>query len=202
MQAARTRFTRESADTRRDALIAACAASLARHGASGTSVRSICTIAGVSPGLLRHYFNGIDALVAATYLSTGQRVQKALADAVAAAPQIPRARLLAYLTASFAPPISDPQLLATWLAFWALTKTDQHIATLHGQIYRNYRAELEALLAACQPGNHRLSAIALSALVDGLWLELSLGDAPFSQEEAGMLVEKWLDALLVRVRTN
>jgi TetR/AcrR family transcriptional repressor of bet genes len=30
-----------------------------------------------------------------------------------------------------------------------------------------------------------------------LWLELSLGDAPFSRDEAGALVEKWLDALLV-----
>jgi hypothetical protein len=42
-----------------------------------------------------------------------------------------------------------------------------------------------------------LTAVALTALVDGLWLELSLGDAPFSRDEAGALVEKWLDALLV-----
>jgi hypothetical protein len=104
--------------------------------------------------------------------------------------------LLAYLTASFVPPIADPQLLATWLAFWALTKTDPQIALLHRQIYRDYRADLETLLSACQPGDHRLTAVALTALVDGLWLELSLGDAPFSRLEAGMLVEKWLDGLL------
>jgi TetR/AcrR family transcriptional regulator, transcriptional repressor of bet genes len=196
MQAIRSPFTRESADTRRDALIAACATSLAQNGVQGTSVRVICTEAGVSPGLLRHYFDGIDALIAATYRWTGDKVQTALADAVAAAPHTPRDRLLAYLTASFVPPIADPELLATWLAFWALTKTDAHIAQLHGDIYRDYRADLEALLAACQPGDHRLTAVALTALVDGLWLELSLGDAPFSREEAGMLVEKWLDALL------
>lgn len=196
MQAIRSPFTRESADTRRDALIAACATSLAQNGVQGTSVRVICTAAGVSPGLLRHYFEGVDALIAATYRWTGDKVQTALADAVAVAPQTPRDRLLAYLTASFVPPIADPELLATWLAFWALTKTDAQIAGLHGEIYRDYRADLEALLAACQPGDHRLTAVALTALVDGLWLELSLGDAPFSREEAGMLVEKWLDALL------
>jgi TetR/AcrR family transcriptional repressor of bet genes len=196
MQAARSSFTRESADTRRDALIAACASSLATNGAQGTSVRAICTSAGVSPGLLRHYFDGIDALIAATYRWTGERVQTALSEAVAAAPQSARARLLAYLTASFAPPIADPELLATWLAFWALTKTDTQIAALHGQIYRAYRADLEALLAACQPGDHRLSAVALTALVDGLWLELSLGNAPFTGDEAGQLVEKWLNTLL------
>lgn len=196
MQAIRSPFTRESADTRRDALIAACAASLAKNGVQGTSVRVICTEAGVSPGLLRHYYDGIDALIAATYRWTGDRVQAALAEAVAAAPQTPRDRLLAYLTASFVPPIADPELLATWLAFWALTKTDAQISKLHGQIYRDYRADLETLISDCQPGNHRLTAVALTALVDGLWLELSLGDAPFSREEAGMLVEKWLDALL------
>lgn len=196
MQAIRSPFTRESADTRRDALIAACAASLANNGVQGTSVRVICTEAGVSPGLLRHYYDGIDALIAATYRWTGDRVQAALADAVAAAPQTPRDRLLAYLTASFVPPIADPELLATWLAFWALTKTDAQISKLHGQIYRDYRADLETLISDCQHGNHRLTAVALTALVDGLWLELSLGDAPFSREEAGMLVEKWLDALL------
>ena len=196
-QNSRQSFTRESADSRREALIEACARSLARNGVPGTSVRVICTEAGVSPGLLRQYYDGIDALIAATYRATGDRVQKALADAVSAAPDTPRDRLLAYLTASFVPPIANPELLATWLAFWALTKTDAQIARLHGEIYRNYRADLEALLARCQPGEHRLTAVALTALVDGLWLELSLGDAPFSRDEAGALVEKWLDALLV-----
>ena len=46
MQAIRSPFTRESADTRRDALIAACATSLAQNGVQGTSVRVICTVAG------------------------------------------------------------------------------------------------------------------------------------------------------------
>jgi TetR/AcrR family transcriptional regulator, transcriptional repressor of bet genes len=196
MQATRSSFTRESADIRRDALITACAASLAQNGVQGTSVRGICTVAGVSPGLLRHYFDGIDALIAETYRATGDRVQSALARAVAAASATPRERLLAYLTASFAPPIADPELLSTWLAFWALTKTDAKIASLHGEIYRDYRADLETLIGACQPGDHRLTAVALTALVDGLWLELSLGNTPFSRDEAGVLVEKWLDCLL------
>ncbi len=192
----RQAFTREEPDARRQSLIEACARSLAKLGASGTSVRSICTEAGVSPGLLRHYFAGIDALVADTYRWTGDRVQAALDEAVAQAEETPRARLLAYLTASFAPPIADPDLLATWLAFWGLTKTDAHIAALHAEIYADYRAGLEALIMPVAPGDHRLTTVALTALVDGLWLELSLGNAPFTRAEAGMLAEKWLDALL------
>jgi TetR/AcrR family transcriptional repressor of bet genes len=193
----RAAFTRAPADERRLDLIAACARILAKRGAHGSSVREICAEAGVSPGLLRHYFAGIDDLVAATYRHTGHQVQAALEAAVAAAPHTPKARLLAYLTASFAPPIADADLLATWLSFWSLTRTDPMIARLHGEIYAENRAALEALLAAYAPGRDlRLTAIALTALVDGLWLELSLGDAPFSPDDATALAEQWLEALV------
>jgi len=194
----RQSFVRAEPDARRQSLVEACARSLAVRGVSGTSVRAICTEAGVSPGLLRHYFSGIDALVAETYRWTGARVSRALENAVSQAPATPRARLLAYLTASFRPPIASPDLLATWLAFWSLTKTDPAIAAVHAEIYRGYRKDLEALIAALDPSacNHRLTSIALTALVDGLWLELSLGSAPFTQDEAALLAERWLDALL------
>lgn len=161
-------------------------------------MRTICTEAGVSPGLLRHYFSGIDALICETYRWTGAQVAAALDAAVAQADQTPRARLLAYLTASFRPPIASPDLLATWLAFWSLTKTDAAIASVHAEIYRDYREGLETLIAALdsESRDHRLTAVALTALIDGLWLELSLGSAPFTPGEAALLAERWLDALL------
>jgi TetR/AcrR family transcriptional regulator, transcriptional repressor of bet genes len=193
----RAAFTRAPADERRLDLIAACARTLARKGAHGSSVREICAEAGVSPGLLRHYFAGIDDLVAATYRHIGQQVQAALESAVVEAGDDPKTRLLAYLTASFAPPIADADLLATWLAFWSLTRTDPVVAQLHGEIYAENRRALEALLQAYAPGrDHRLTAIALTALVDGLWLELSLGDAPFSSDDATALAERWLESLI------
>lgn len=195
----RQAFTRESADIRREALIAACAHCLATQGAQGTSVRSICVEAGVSPGLLRHYFDGIDALVAATYRATGARVAKALHDAVEAVPvDNPRGRLLAFVTASFREPIADPELLATWIAFWSLSRTDPVIGRIHEEIYAENRRDMERLIALCPraPADPRLMAVALTALVDGLWLELSLGNAPFSVDEAEGLAEKWLDSLL------
>src|SRR4051812_35164685 len=117
-------YTRAEPDARRQSLIEAAARVLAVRGAAGASVRVICAEAGVSPGLLRHYFDGIDALIAATYAWTGAQVSEALAEAVAVAGPEPRARLLAYVTASFRQPIADPQLLATWIAFWSLVKAN------------------------------------------------------------------------------
>lgn len=182
---------------RRDAMITACARVLAKHGAQGASVRIICSEAGVSPGLLRHYFDGIEALIADTYRATGDRVADALLTAVDAETE-PRARLLAFVIASFRAPIADPELLATWLAFWSLSRTNQAIGAIHDEIYADNRRDMERLISACPgaPSNPRLAAIALTALVDGLWLELSLGNAPFTAEEAEALAEKWLDSLL------
>jgi AcrR family transcriptional regulator len=191
-------FTRIEPDTRRRSLLEATARCLAKRGAAGVSVRAICAEAGVSPGLLGHYFDGVSGAIAATYRWTGWRVSEALEQAVAEAGPEPRDRLVAYLTASFRPPIADPELLATWLAFWSLTRSDPAIAAVHGEIYAEFRHGIVRLIAAYRPGtlDPRLPAVALTALIDGLWLELSLGHAPFTPEEAGRLAEMWLDRLL------
>jgi AcrR family transcriptional regulator len=186
-------FTR-SPGRRADDLIRACAAELARAGATGLSVRNVCAVAGVSPGLLRHYFAGIDDLVAATYQAVAAEVTAALDAAVAAAGPDPHARLTAYVMASFRPPIAAPGQLASWAAFWSLVASQPRIAALHGQIYGDYRARLEALLAAqsVPPADTSRAAIAITALVDGLWLELSLGGDVFDAADAEAIAARWL----------
>jgi len=191
-------FTRAEPDARRASLIEATARVLARDGASGASVRSIAAEAGVSPGLVGHYFDGVDALIAATYAHVGTQVSTALDLAIAAAGEEPRTRLLAYVTASFAPPIADPALLATWVAFWSLVKARPDIAALHDDIYGAYRRDLEALLAACgvAAAELRLAAIAITALVDGLWLELCLSPQAFTADEARAIATRQIDSLI------
>lgn len=202
----RANFVREDADVRRQSLIAACAECLAEVGARGVSVRSICRRAGVSAGLLTHYFSGIDQLILATYRATGEKVAAATAAAVAAAGPDPRGRLAAYVTASFRPPVLDPQLLATWLAFWSLITADPAMAREHATSYGDFREQLEALLRDCQgvtasAEDLRLQAIAITALVDGLWLELCLDQrGPFTAAEAEKLALGVLDRLVGRAQ--
>jgi len=196
MQPARQAFTRESADARRADLIEATAACLAKHGLAGTNVRAICAKAGVSPGLLRHYFGGIDDLVAATYWATSDRMDAIFAAAVENAGADPRARLTAYLTASFRPPVTDPELLGAWTAFWALARSDARMADIHAESYAGYRARLGELLTACGARDAAQLAIMLTAMVDGLWLELSLDAESFGADAAVTMVEKAVAALL------
>lgn len=190
-------FRRSEPDARRADLIAATARVLAREGTGGASVRAIAVEAGVSPGLVGHYFAGIDALVAATYAHVEHTVSEALDAAVAAAGPDPRARLDAFVTASFSPPIASGELLATWTAFWSLVRSRDDIARQHDEQYAAFRARLESLLAECGLPAPRLrhAAIAITALVDGLWLELCLSPQAFSADEAGTIARSVLDAL-------
>jgi len=196
MTAARQAFTRESADARRTGLIEATAAVLAEQGLAGTTVRAICAKAGVSPGLLRHYFAGIDDLVAATYAATSDRMDAIFAGAVAGAGDDPRARLTAYLTASFRPPVTDPALLGAWTAFWALARSDARMAAIHAESYAGYRERLAGLLTACGAADAGRLAVLLTAMVDGLWLELSLDSTSFGAEAAVAMVERAVTALV------
>jgi AcrR family transcriptional regulator len=196
MQPARQAFTRESAGTRRADLIEATAAVLAEQGLAGTNVRAICAKAGVSPGLLRHYFDGIDDLVAATYRATSDRMDAIFAEAVEAAGDDPRARLSAYLTASFRPPVTDPELLGAWTAFWALARSDVRMARIHAESYAGYRERLGALLVTCGATDAGRLAILLTAMVDGLWLELSLDAESFGAEAAAAMVEQAVNRLV------
>lgn len=190
-------FTRAEPDARRLSLIAATARVLAREGASGASVRTIAVEAGVSPGLIAHHFEGVDALIAATYAHVGDQVSAALEAAIAAAGDDPRARLHAYVAASFSPPIADRALLATWTALWGLVIAQPAIAALHDAQYAHYRSEIEKLLAACGMATQarRRAAIAITALVDGLWLELCLSPAVLDADEARAIAEAQIAAL-------
>ncbi|KUO55415.1 MAG: transcriptional regulator, partial [Sphingomonadales bacterium BRH_c42] len=136
-------FTRADPDERRQSLIEATARVLSAKGAAGVSVRTICAEAGVSPGLLRHYFAGVSEAIAETYRWTGQQIAEALEAAVAMAAPDPRARLLAYITASFRAPIADPQLLASYVALWSLSRSDPQVALVRAEVYRDFREGLE-----------------------------------------------------------
>lgn len=191
-------FTRAQPEERRADLVEAAARVLARSGASGATVRAIAVEAGVSPGLIGHYFGGVDALVAATYAHVEAQVAEAIDDSVASAGADPRARLDAFVTASFAPPVARADLLATWTAFWSLVRSNADIARQHDEQYAAFRIRLEGLLAECGlPEARRYhAAIAITALIDGLWLELCLSPQAFSAEDAGTIARSALDALL------
>ncbi len=194
------KFTRDLPEARRQQLIDATARCLAKYGLDGTSVRHVAAEAGVSPGLVRHHFAGMRDLIAETYRWTGKQVEAHLSGALAEAGPDPEAQLRAFIDASFSPPLLDPNLLAVWLTFWSLTRTDPEIHAIHGKVYAEYRRRLERLIAGIAGAqgkalDARLAALAFTALLDGLWLEHCLDPATCTAAEAKAIAQGWVDGV-------
>lgn len=191
------RFTRDQPDVRKRKLIEAAAQCLAELGHAGTSVRAVAARAGVSPGLVTHHFKGIDELIAATYAQVGEQVAAVLNQAIDEA-EGAEAKLRAFIDASFRPPVLDRDLLAVWLSFWSLVRRDPQVRMVHKQVYVDYRRRLEALIGAIAKQRKfkidaHLAALALTAMLDGLWLELCLDPTTFSTADATRIAHAWVD---------
>jgi TetR/AcrR family transcriptional regulator, transcriptional repressor of bet genes len=194
------KFTRDLPEARRRQLIEATRRCLARDGLAGTSVRQVAAEAGVSPGLVRHHFAGMQDLVAETYRATGREIAAVLDAAVGTAGPSAEARLRAFVDASFKPPLLDPDLLAVWLAFWSLTRNDAEIRGIHAKVYAEYRKIVERLVAGFAAERRieipaRPAALGMIALLDGLWLEHCLDPQTFSADEAARIAQQWVDNL-------
>lgn len=192
------RFTRDQPDVRKRKLIEAAAQCLAELGHAGTSVRAVAARANVSPGLVTHHFKGIDELIVATYGHVANQVAAVLNQAIDDAEGGAEAKLRAFIDASFKPPVLDRDLLAVWLSFWSLVRRDSGVRKVHKQVYVDYRQRLEALIGAIAKERRfkidvHLAALALTAMLDGLWLELCLDPTTFSTVDALRIAHAWVD---------
>jgi len=223
-RARRPRFERQLPQQRRQALIDATIESLKRYGHAGLSIRTISAQAGVSVGLINHHFPNKNQLIAAAYRHFNSELVGGLQAAVARAADSPRARMRAFLEASFCPPNLDQDALAVWVVFWGLYRHSRLIQRVQRDTYRGYVRLLRGMLAellaqaraphsrrprgaaraargAARP-DLRLAAIGLTALLDGLWLEWCLEPGAFRPAEAVALCEAWVEDLCRRASSS
>jgi len=200
-RASAPRFRRSSPEARREDLIAATLRCLRNHGVEGASVRRIADEAGVSMGLINHYFPGSASLIAAAYESLAGTLLAAIRQHVERAKPEPRARLQAFLEAYFRPQGLEPGIFQIWLIFWSQVAHSDEMRAIHDLTYARSRVLLEQLLGNLQAPTVprfavRQAAIGLTALMDGLWVEMSLNPTLVRANEARALCEDWVEALL------
>jgi AcrR family transcriptional regulator len=195
------KFRRATPAVRREALVDATLRCLKKYGHDGVSVRRISADAGVSIGLINHHFPSKSGLIAETYETLALSLQADLHARAHNRAATPRQRLSDFFRASFAPELLDPQLFNVWVVFWSMVAHSREIREVHDRTYGKYRSILEFLLAelvrsgAAPKLKLRSAAIALTALLDGLWVELSLSSDTFKPREAIGICEDWVSAL-------
>lgn len=195
------KFHRASPSERREALIEATLTCLRKHGHEGASARRIAAQAGVSAGLITHHFPSISALVAAAYETLAMSLLRSIREHASEADVTPRERLRRFFEASFTPVLIEPDFFNTWLVFWSMIAHDAGVRAVQNRTYAAYRAALESLLGQLRKCEDvpefrlRAAGIALSALLDGLWIEASLNPRAFKPGLAVALCEDWVHAL-------
>jgi TetR/AcrR family transcriptional regulator, transcriptional repressor of bet genes len=182
MNAPRRPYMRADEETRRAALIQATLDCIAEGGPQAATVRAIAPRAGVTPGLIRHYFATKEDLVAAAYEALMTRLTTASAARLDELPADPLARLAGFIANAVSPPIIDSRAVALWAALVQLVPRDAAMRAVHETTYLAFRNQLERMIASalvatgkpCDPARTRRLAIAGNAILDGLWIEASL----------------------------
>ncbi len=199
------KFTRQKADERRTALINATIKCLATIGPRATSVRAICAEAGVSPGLLRHYFDGKEDLIASSYEHLTKHLEdkfKSLLDSNIHAKEKLNQGFKFLLDGEW---VSE-EMLGAWVGFWSLQQNDLRIKNHHHEANHSIRSTFETLLndfakeekLNANAHDLKFAAIELSGLSDGLWLELCLDSDSFTGNQAVEICMNWLQGFKLR----
>lgn len=171
----RRAYRREGEERRREALVMAVLELVAEGGLQAATVRAIADRAGVTPGLIRHYFLTKDDLTRAAYRHVMVAMIADSARVLETAPPDPAARLAVFVAASLRPPVVDPVKIGIWAGFIHLVQRDAAMKEVHSQTYLGYRDMLQQLIADLGRENStsalRMQAIACNAVIDGLWME-------------------------------
>ena len=198
--APRRPYRRESEETRRADLIAATQALVAEGGSDAATVRAIAARAGVTPGLIRHYFQSKDDLIQAAYTSLMDGMTAIGADALEGVGATPEERLAAFVSASLRPPVLDVGAVVLWAAYMHKVRIDPKLKAAHEAAYLSYRNTLQSLIATLQrdvpESQLRAEAIACNGMIDGLWLEGSILPHSFAANEIVTIALRSVGAIL------
>ena len=169
-----------SKETRRQQLIEATIDSLAKRGYSETTMADVADGAGLSRGIVNFHFESKEKLLVATLQYMADEYSQHWRDALQKAGDDPARQLLTLVAADFDRSICTKRKLAAWCAFWGEAKsrpTYQSLCGARDAAYQNVFIDLCATLKneggyAFEPF---VTALALSAMLEGLWLQADDG---------------------------
>ncbi len=185
---------------RRRQLIAATIASIHEEGLANTTLSQISRRAGLSTGIVSHYFQDKAGLLEATMRSLTESLRRRVITHQAGA-QTPEARVFAVIDASFAPDQCAPEVVTAWLSFWAQVGQSAALARIQRIYERRLASNLLHALKPLLPGAEaRRLAAGLAALIDGLWLRCALTRGALAPDEARAIARDYFTTQLAALR--
>ncbi len=187
----------ELEESRRSQLIGVTIDSLAELGYVSSTLAQIAGRAGVSPGLVAHYFGDKDGLLEAAFRSLSRGVGDQVRSRLARA-HSPRGQIQAVIDALLAPAEFDQRTGTAWLAFWGQVVHAPRLKRVQKVYQRRTLSNLQHALKRLLPAEEARSlAYMIAAMIDGVWLRAALSEwTEADSESARALLTAFVDGRL------
>ncbi|MEQ4673451.1 transcriptional regulator BetI [Providencia vermicola] len=189
---------------RKQQLIQATLAVINEVGMQEASFVLIARKAGVSTGIISHYFRDKNGLLEATM----RHIQYQLGFAVAMRLRMltgadAKLRIQAIVEGNFDPTQTSEAAMKTWLAFWASSMHQPNLNRLQQvndrRLYSNLSYEFGRVL---EKNEARMAAKGLAALIDGLWLRSALSNEAFPVSDALKITNEYIEMKLSEAQVS
>ena len=181
---------------RRAQLIDATCESIFQYGLADTTISKISRLAGVSTGIISHYFGGKNELVEATM----RKILIELADAVSSRVHqvaTPRQKIVAIIEGNFSYQQTSARFVTSWLAFWSQAMHVPSLAKLQNVNKRRLQSNLAYWYRRLLPPDEaKMAAEGMAALIDGLWLRGAFEQKGFDSQRAKAVALDFLNRQL------
>lgn len=183
---------------RRKQLVEAAIAVIHEQGFAQATVARIARRAGVSSGIVHHYFEDKDELLFATMRAMLVQLRREATLRLARAGSASE-RIGGLIDASFAESQFDERVFSAWLALYGNARQSEKLqrilAIYHGRLRSNLVHDLRKMTS--REDAHRI-AEGIAAIIDGLWLRYALTGKPSHPEEPRALTRGYVASALGR----
>jgi TetR/AcrR family transcriptional repressor of bet genes len=185
-------------EERREQLILATIRSVADRGLADTTIATVAQEAGLSQGIVNLHFRSKEGLLTETLRYLADEYRNAVQKAAEIGAVSPIEGLLAMVELDFRRTICSREKLAVWFAFWGERRFRPTYRRICAERDRSYDDMVRVICARlCEEGGYQevepaLVADGLSALTDGLWLDLLVRPESMSRERAKRVTLSYL----------
>ncbi len=185
-------------DIRKPQLVEATMAVIERVGLPAASIALISKQAGVSSGIINHYFGGKHGLLEETMRVVLRQLSECVKHRLSALPvNAHQQRINAIISSNFEGYQAQGKVVKTWLAFWSYSMHDPELHRIQRVNEKRLLSHLKIELKALLP-QHRVNFVAhgIASLIDGIWLRGALNPQGVSAATARSIINDYLDMQL------
>ena len=190
------------AKLRREQLIEATLDCIDQYGVNGATISKISEQAGVSSGIVHHYFHNKEDLLEATMRLMLEHLKHGIEKKKLSATNHAEC-IFAIIEGNFSTKQVEGKSTKIWLSFWAEALLREDLARLQAinlrRLYSNLTYHLKHLVTYEEA---KIVASGLAALIDGMWLRGAFRENGIDTEHSISVCRNYLEMALEKYRKN